>query len=67
VQYEPSRNSRLVIWRANVATRSSCIPGAETENLRRADETLVSECKDLGLVPRLEIDRGKVGARKLCI
>lgn len=24
-----SRNRRLVIWRANVATRSSCLPGAE--------------------------------------
>ena len=42
---ELRRNRRLVIWRANVATWSSCISGAEEENLRRADETLASECE----------------------
>lgn len=45
-KHEPSRNKRLVIWRANVATRFSCVPGADGENLRRADETLASGYDD---------------------
>jgi hypothetical protein len=44
-KHEPSRNRRLVIWQANVATWSSCISGAEQENLRRAADALASESK----------------------
>lgn len=58
MQHGPSRNRMLVSWQANVATRSSCIPGAEAANLRRADDTLVSEYEDLQDVWRLEIDGG---------
>jgi hypothetical protein len=46
-KHEPGRNRRLVTWRANVATRSSCISGAKEENLRRADDVLASESEQV--------------------